>query len=72
MLKSWLSANNLTQTQFAARLGVSTPHLSLLISGKKRPSLSLALKIERATNGTVPVSIWADPTHTVTQTTRQK
>lgn len=38
---------------FAARLGITPEHLSLIISGKKRPSLDLAIRISAATVGLV-------------------
>ena len=37
---------------------ISQPYLSDLISGKKKPSLKLAGKIARATNGAVPMDSW--------------
>lgn len=45
--------------EFARRLGISDAFLSQLLSGKRRPSLDLAFKIERATAGLVPASVWA-------------
>jgi len=48
-----------TKKAFAARLGVNEKYLSQLLSGFRSPSLPLAFKIERATDGAVPVSAWA-------------
>lgn len=54
-LTEHLAASGLTQRQFAAELGISTSYLSEMVSGLKRPSLSLALRIERETGGAVTV-----------------
>lgn len=48
------------QHDLAAAFGISRPHLSLLLAGKKRPSLELAIRIERATDGAVPATSWID------------
>ncbi len=46
------------QDDLAKVFGISQPHLSLLMAGKKRPSLELAIRIEQLTEGAVPVSSW--------------
>jgi plasmid maintenance system antidote protein VapI len=48
------------QRDLAEALRISRPHLSLLLAGKKRPSLRLAVCIERMTDGAVPVTSWVD------------
>ena len=53
-----------TQRALADTLEISRPHLSLLISGKKRPSLDLAIRIEQLTEGAVPATSWAPTPHT--------
>lgn len=50
------------QNQIAADFQISQGYLCLLLSGKKTPSLKLALRIESVTQGAVPVSSWAEPT----------
>lgn len=57
-LADWLKRQNppLTQAAFAERLGISDSHLSLAISGDRGVSLSVALSIERETNGAVPAA----------------
>jgi DNA-binding transcriptional regulator YdaS (Cro superfamily) len=45
---------------WADELGVSRPHLYALISGDRQPSLDVAMKIEAATGGAVPISSWAN------------
>ncbi len=47
-----------TQAVWARRLGVSRGYLHGIINGTKRPSLSLAIRIERLTNGAVSVESW--------------
>ena len=60
MMRKFLIENKLTQREAAAILGISRPHLSQVVSGSKRPSLDLAVRIERLTDGAVPVSSWVD------------
>lgn len=52
-LKIYLCTNNITQTDFAKKLGISRSHLNLIVSGKQRPSKSLANLIETITEGEV-------------------
>lgn len=54
----FLSDASLTQERFAELLGISQGMLSKLCTGRTKPSLSLAIKIERETGGLVPASIW--------------
>lgn len=58
MLSQYLDAENITQAQFAERIGTTQGTVSKLCAGR-RPKWDLALRIERATDGGVPVSIWA-------------
>ncbi|RMF03089.1 MAG: helix-turn-helix domain-containing protein [Alphaproteobacteria bacterium] len=55
-----VSKSGRTQADWARELGVSPGYLHALINGAKRPSLDLALRIERLTGGAVPVQSWAD------------
>ena len=57
-LSAYLKQQNLTQTAFAARLHISSSHLSLLLAGKKTPSLALAVRIERVTAGAIKATSW--------------
>jgi DNA-binding XRE family transcriptional regulator len=45
-----------TQRQVAKKLGISDSHLSLLASGKRVPSLTLAAKIHKSLG--IPVEAW--------------
>jgi transcriptional regulator with XRE-family HTH domain len=42
----------------AAALGITKVHVSTLASGKRRPSLELAWKIDRWTRGAFPMQAW--------------
>ena len=55
-----LTRFNGNQRELARALDISQPYTSLLLSGKKRPSLALAVRIERATGGLVPVHSWVE------------
>ncbi|MCR9236181.1 MAG: helix-turn-helix domain-containing protein [Alphaproteobacteria bacterium] len=48
------------QLDVSRQLGVSQAYLSQLLSGQRRPSLELAVRIEQMTGGTVPASSWVD------------
>lgn len=61
MLTDAITRSGKTRTQFANELGIGRPFLSMLESGKKRPSLELAVRIERLTGGQVPASSWVAP-----------
>ena len=58
-LPQYLEAQNLTQAQFARLVGTSQGTVSKLCSPGRRPGWGMAVKIERATGGKVPVAIWA-------------
>lgn len=58
MFADFINQSGETQTAWAARLGVSKSYLSDLLGGKRRPSLDLAFRIERATGGAVPAAVW--------------
>lgn len=57
-LKTYLLAIGGRQQDLADLIGISRPYLSGLLSGKKRPSLDLALRIEDVTRGAVPAASW--------------
>jgi DNA-binding transcriptional regulator YdaS (Cro superfamily) len=46
------------QSAIAQLLGVSEAYISLLVSGKKQPSLKTACTIEAITSGKVKASDW--------------
>lgn len=57
-LKSYAAKYEGNQGDLAKYLEISRPHLSLLLAGKKQPSLELAYRIERLTEGDVPMNSW--------------
>lgn len=58
-LGQYLSDNNLTQTEFAQRIGVTPGRVHQLLNGKDgKPSLELAAKIEDETKGAVTFKDW--------------
>lgn len=57
-LQTYLITIGARQQDFADAISISRPYLSLLLSGQKRPSLDLALRIADATGGAVPVTSW--------------
>lgn len=66
MLTDAIARSGKTRTQFAEELGIGRPFLSMLESGKKRPSLELAVRIDRMTGGAVPASSWVPAESTPT------
>lgn len=58
-LALWLKENRITLTAFSTEVDCSVQHISNLIHQRtRRPSLELAVAIERATGGAVKVSSW--------------
>ena len=57
-LRAFLLESNETQAEFAERIGVSQGTVSKLCKGLISPSLPLALKIQRVTDGKVTVESW--------------
>ena len=47
-----------TREQVAKALGIEKPSLDRLCRGERRPSLDLALSIEKMTNSKVPAVSW--------------
>lgn len=62
-LANFLSSSGITQEDFAASIGVTQATVSRLASKKHKmkPGLELAVAIERATDGAVPVTSWVAP-----------
>ena len=52
-LVNYLLKNRLKQKEFVKSVGISESYLSLLLRGKRTPSVPVALQIERATSGEV-------------------
>lgn len=45
---------------FAKDIGISPSFLSQILSNRRKPSLKLALAIDKATDGEVPASSWVE------------
>jgi len=52
-LKTWLLNNRIYQREFAYSLGIHWQHLNGVVNGSRHPSVKLAFKIEKLTNGEV-------------------
>lgn len=57
-LREHLKEKRITQRAFADRVGVSKAYMSEIASGLKVPSLEVAVRIQRATDGDVAVESW--------------
>ena len=55
---TYVKAVATSRSDLAKEMGISRPYLSLILTGRRRPSLELAIRIERLTDGAVPVSSW--------------
>lgn len=60
MMKKFITDSGKNQKTWAESLGISDVYLSLLLSRHRRPSLVLAVKIEKATGGAVTCASWID------------
>ena len=60
-LAKYLSDVKLTYTEFGAQVGADRTQIWRLVKGLRGPSVELAVSIERATKGAVPVESWASP-----------
>jgi plasmid maintenance system antidote protein VapI len=59
-LKGWLSDRNIKPAEFARRVEYDRSNFHRLLNGNLWPSLELALRIERETEGALPMSAWAE------------
>lgn len=57
-LSEYLRRTGQTHEAFAKMVGVSRAHLTKIANGAAHPSRALMLRIEKATNGAVPVLAW--------------
>lgn len=60
-LEEYLKNHSLTHKKFAEIIGVSQSHVTLIIGGKKNPSLALMRRIIEFTNGEVTVGDLFNP-----------
>jgi len=59
-LSTYLKAQSVTQANFAELVGVSQGYIAKLCAGSKQPSLEVAKRVEKATDGDVKVSSWPE------------
>lgn len=59
-LKEYLDATGIKQTFLAKKSGISKASINVYALGKKVPSIEVALKIEKATDGHVRLYDWLD------------
>lgn len=59
-LDQYLTDQALTEPAFGALIGVSQQHVNRLRRRLKGPSLPLAVRMEKATKGAVPVAVWSE------------
>ena len=55
-LREWMDRAGVDHTAVAAQLGVTTAHVSHLVQGSRRPSLLLAVRLQRMTG--IPAADW--------------
>ncbi len=60
-LAKYLAEHSLTYTAFAVLVGADRQRVWRLAKGDRGPSVDLAIRIERATKGAVPIESWASP-----------
>lgn len=61
-LAAYLAKNKLSVAEFAELVGAHRSQIHRAMRDTRHPSLALAFKIEKATNGAVPASVWAKRT----------
>lgn len=59
-LKTHIKKQKMTQSAMAIMAGVTKGYISQLSSGKRRPSLDVALRIDEVTEGGVSVYDWRE------------
>ena len=58
LLGDYLHDNDLTQGQFAAKIGRNSAAVSRWVRGERRPNHEVAVEIELATRGRIPHLYW--------------
>lgn len=61
VLKAWREGSDLSPSGAASKFGLDLPTYSAFESGRKRPGIDIATKIQIATDGRVQVTQWAVP-----------
>lgn len=58
LLREYMAREGITSRSVAERIGVVPVYLSQILGGHRRPSLDLAIRIERETGSAVPCRAW--------------
>lgn len=61
LLRQFIEGSGMPRSRWQHRFGISRPYLHQLEAGQKTPSLDLAVRIERETDGAVPAASWVEP-----------
>lgn len=59
-LAAWLEQTSTSRAEFARRCEYDPSNLSKLLNGAIKPTLEMAFRIERATDGVIPASEWVE------------
>ena len=59
ILRAYLDQQQITQAEFAKKVGVPAAMISQWASGSRRPSIRYAVAIQKATKGKIKVEAWA-------------
>lgn len=59
LLQAWRRRARWSQTEAALHIGLDQARYSQLERGKRKPGLDWAVRIERRTDGRVPVEAWS-------------
>lgn len=69
-LRDWMDRRRYNQAELAQELGVQEAYVSMLLNGKRTPSLELAVKIEE--HAGIPAKAWSlTQRHNSKNTTRR-
>lgn len=68
-LRAWLPKNKMTQREFSAHAEIHWTHVNQLCSGRRKPSLAVALKLQRLTD--IPVECWLTPSQSAEDAVRR-
>lgn len=60
-LREYLKLKSISQQEFADRIGVTRPLVTLIVNGKKNPSINVVVRIEEETQGLVKLSDLFNP-----------
>ena len=59
-LQAWLKATGTPAAELARRCEYDPSNMHKLLKGAIRPTLEMAFRIERATDGVIPAAAWVE------------